>query len=127
MDDAEQLLRQRRRWIALAAGVIAFLALGHVVPAMIQARKMARRRTCIANLKQIDQATLSWQVDHKTPPTAIPVPMDLFPPNQFPACPDQGVYTLGNALKPPTCNLSSHAIIINPDFLKDPRRYSPQQ
>lgn len=128
MEDAPNQRRQRRRLIAIAAGVVGFLALGHVVPATIQARKMVKRRTCIANLKQLDGATQSWRIDEKQPLTATPGRTDLYggndAPGLWPICPMGGTYTIGSGVTPPTCSISGHAITINTNFFKDPRRYA---
>ncbi len=129
MEDLAASRRQHRRWIAIAAGVIAFLALSHVVPAILPARKMAKRRTCIANLKHLDDATQSWQVAENRPLDATPSMKNLFGDltdemSSTLVCPMGGSYTIGSRVTPPTCSIPGHAITINTNFFKDPRRYS---
>lgn len=71
------------------------------------------RKTCINNLRLIDDAKQQWAVDNNEPDNAQPNVKDLLPyftDNTFPVCPDGGVYTLNAVDEVPTCSIPDHQL-----------------
>ena len=107
------------------AALALILVVSYFLPSMLD----APGKTCVANLRQIDTATLSWLIDEKREWTETPTESELFGTTlylqQIPECPDGGAYTLGNGQTPPTCSHPGHRLEINPDpkLAKDPQRY----
>lgn len=59
-----------------------------VVPHVLSARDRANRKSCINNLRQIDQAIQLWATDTKSPPTAVVNHTNLIPYlRKLPNCP----------------------------------------
>jgi hypothetical protein len=71
------------------------------------------QKTCINNLRHIDDAKQEWAKDNSAAPTAVPTQKDLLPylkNNVFPACPDGGVYSINAVDEVPTCSIPSHSL-----------------
>jgi hypothetical protein len=71
------------------------------------------RKTCISNLRLIDDAKQQWATDLGKPLTAVPTVKDLLPyfkDKGFPECPDGGTYSLNAVDEVPTCSIPEHAL-----------------
>ena len=95
--------------VVLIIGVLANLAL----PAFLQARNNTQTKSCIENLRHIQDAKDEWAIVAKQPDTATPQWSDLAPYIQLNGasqlyCPTlgapTGTYTIGNGDTDPVCN-----------------------
>lgn len=71
------------------------------------------RKTCVNNLRLIDDAKQQWATDNAKPSTAVPTVKDLLPyfkSGAFPACPDGGAYSLNKVDEVPTCSIAGHTL-----------------
>jgi len=71
------------------------------------------RKTCINNLRLIDDAKQQWAVDLAEPDNAVPTVKDLqpyFKDTGFPECPEGGTYSINAVNEVPTCSISGHAL-----------------
>ncbi len=71
------------------------------------------RKTCINNLRLIDDAKQQWAVGNSKPDTAMPTTKDLLPylkDNVFPTCPDGGTVSLNAVDEVPTCSIPCHTL-----------------
>ena len=75
-------------------GLLAAIA----VPSFVHARISSRKNTCIANLRQIENAKTVWANENNRNGGSRPTDADLFGSNQYlrhkPACPASGEYSL---------------------------------
>ena len=86
-------------------GLVAVIA----IPNFVHARAESRKNTCIANLRQIDNAKTPWGAEKGKVPGSIPADDDLFGQNHYlrykPVCPSDGDYDLQPLDKSPLCSL----------------------
>ena len=71
------------------------------------------RKTCVNNLRLIDDAKQQWATDQAKPNTAVPTVKDLLPyfkATGFPECPDGGTYSLNAVNEVPTCSIEGHTL-----------------
>jgi len=71
------------------------------------------RKTCINNLRLIDDAKQQWSVDFDQPDSAVPSEKDLLPYLQggvFPVCPAGGIYFINAVGELPTCSVPGHVL-----------------
>lgn len=71
------------------------------------------RKTCINNLRLIDDAKQQWATDLGKPANAVPTVKDLLPYFKdagFPSCPDGGTYSLNAVDEVPTCSVEGHTL-----------------
>ncbi len=71
------------------------------------------RKTCVNNLRLIDDAKQQWATDNNKRPTAQPTVKELLPyfkDKVFPECPGGGTIYLNAANEVPTCSISGHAL-----------------
>lgn len=71
------------------------------------------QKTCINNLRLIDDAKQQWAADFSQPNNARPTVKDLLPYFQdqtFPACPDGGAYSINAVDEVPTCSIPTHTL-----------------
>jgi len=69
------------------------------------------QKTCLSNLRRIDDAKQAWATDNSAPDTAVPKEADLLPylrTDQFPACPSGGTYSINSVNELPTCSFPGH-------------------
>jgi prepilin-type N-terminal cleavage/methylation domain-containing protein len=92
--------------VVLIIGILLAIA----VPNFVLARKAARTKACISNLKQIQSAKEQWAMDNKQPGSATPGATDVFGAGKYivskPSCPSTGsVYdsNLGTVDTNPAC------------------------
>jgi septal ring factor EnvC (AmiA/AmiB activator) len=70
------------------------------------------RKTCLGNLRLIDDAKQQWAADFNKPADTIPAEKDLLPyfkDGTLPLCPDGGIYSLNRVDEVPTCSVHGHA------------------
>jgi competence protein ComGC len=99
--------------LIVVLGAIAAIA----IPAFIHARANHQKKTCIANLKDINSAKSSWALEQKKTAGDIVNESDIFGSAAYirdkPACPGKGTYTLNPVGIKPRCNLetaSAHSL-----------------
>jgi len=71
------------------------------------------RKTCINNLRLIDDAKQQWATDLAKPLNAVPTVKDITPyfkGKVFPECPDGGTYSLNAVDEVPTCSVEGHTL-----------------
>ena len=71
------------------------------------------RKTCLSNLRFIDDAKQQWALDTGKPPRTVPKAKDLqiyFKDGVLPECPAGGTYSLNALNEVPTCSISGHAL-----------------
>jgi competence protein ComGC len=88
-------------------GVIVAIA----IPTIVYARTKTARKTCIANLKDIDRAKSSWAIDQKKNTGDLVADTNLFGAAAYirekPACPGGGTYALNPIGVKPQCELET--------------------
>jgi len=96
--------------IMIVVAIIAMLA-AIAMPNFVKARTAAQKNACIANLRQIDGAKLTWALETKKIAADSPADSDLFGATQYirqkPSCPGGGTYTIATVLVLPTCTRGS--------------------
>lgn len=74
----------------------------------------AQKRTCIANLKQLDGSKQQWAIDNKKTGRDVPTGADLIGPQLYlrlaPVCPLGGRYTIMSVAENPTCSHPGHQL-----------------
>ena len=99
--------------IMIVVAIIGLLA-AIAIPNFIKAREASQKNACINNLRQLDGAKQTWALETKQIGTATPTDGDLFGSTLYirekPACPANGVYTLGTVDTKPVCNISGHTL-----------------
>jgi chromosome segregation ATPase len=71
------------------------------------------KKTCVNNLRLIDDAKQQWASDNDKPNSAVPTMKDLLPyfkDNAFPVCPSGGIYSINRVDEVPTCSIPGHAL-----------------
>jgi hypothetical protein len=111
------LLRRGRSPVYLFLGLSwLLLILAIALPGVVPARPLAQKNSCIANLKQIELAKHSWNLDGGQPTNAVPTVADLaafLKGSVMPVCPAGGTYTLGAVNEPPHCSLAERGHALN--------------
>ena len=91
-------------------GLLAAIA----VPNFIKARTLSQKSACIANLKQIDGAKVSWALENKKGSADTPTATDLYGAAKYirdePTCPAGGTYALNTVDSKPTCTVADHTL-----------------
>ena len=95
--------------VVLIIGLLAAIA----IPSFARARETSRRNACINNLRQIDAAKEQWAMENNVAeggagPTQAQVAVYL--KGDFPTCPSNGTYTIGNIGTNPTCSVAGHVL-----------------
>lgn len=90
--------------------VSALLAIA--IPNFVRARAISHAHSCIANLRQIEEAKGQWGLEHRVAATGVaPAETELFGPDGYlhvtPRCPSGGTYTIGDLSTPPTCSFGA--------------------
>jgi len=97
--------------VVLIIGILMAIA----VPNFVKARDSSRRNSCIANLKQVDQAKEQWAMDNRKNSGDTVAMTDLVGAAAYikatPACPSGGIYTVGNVGDNPTCSITGHELL----------------
>lgn len=96
--------------VVLIIGILLAIAL----PNFLQARDISRAKTCIANLRQIDQAKHQYILEHNvsvfTDVNSTNATLGgLYPAylHNFPACQAGGTYSTGDFVTDPSCSLAT--------------------
>lgn len=99
--------------IMMVVFIIGFL-LAIAVPNFLQAREISRSKTCLANLKEIDQAKHQYILDHNISTYTVATSTDttlggLYPAymHNFPVCQAGGTYSTGDYWVDPNCSLAT--------------------
>jgi hypothetical protein len=69
------------------------------------------QKTCLANLRRIDDAKQEWATENGEPDNAVPKVADLLPylrGGVFPVCPSGGKYSINAVDEVPTCSIPGH-------------------
>ena len=94
--------------VVLIIGIL----LGIAVPQFLQAREVSRHRTCLSNLKKIDEGKEQRAMEQRLA-TGDPCTMaDIVPSfiRRTPVCPSGGAYTAGVIGNNPTCTVNGGAL-----------------
>jgi len=93
--------------IMIVVAVVAIL-LSIVIPNYIKARQTGERQVCIANLKQIESAKVTYALETPSVGTSEMLMGSLVPDyiKTTPECPLAGTYSIGNFNAQPTCSNS---------------------
>jgi len=62
--------------VMIVVGIVGLLA-AIAIPSMLRARARSQANTCIANLRQIQDAKQQWAFDMRKPADAVPLKSDL--------------------------------------------------
>ncbi|HEY4417177.1 MAG TPA: hypothetical protein VGO57_15920 [Verrucomicrobiae bacterium] len=71
------------------------------------------KKTCLANLRHIDDAKQEWAADNNAAEDAVPAANDLLlylPDAVFPTCPSGGTYSINAVNEVPTCSFAGHVL-----------------
>ncbi len=77
------------------------------------ARPSSPKKTCLNNLRLIDDAKQQWATDFEKPDSAVPSEKDLSPylkNGVLPVCPSGGIYLINAVDELPTCSIPGHAL-----------------
>jgi len=99
--------------IMIVVAIIGMLA-AIAIPNFKRAIDDARRRTCTANLQNIQGAKVRWALDQKKPDTETPPETELFGTRAYiekkPECPAGGTYQINAVEAKSTCTIEGHAL-----------------
>ena len=99
--------------IMIVVAIIGILA-ALTIPNVMKARELSETKTCIANLKQIDGAKVTWALENKKSGTDTPTDSDLFGTDKYvrdkPQCPRSGTYDYATVNTKPTCDVTGHSL-----------------
>ena len=71
------------------------------------------QKTCLSNLRRIDDAKQAWATENSEPDSAVPKEADLLPyfkSGAFPVCPSGGTYSINAVNEVPTCSYPGHVL-----------------
>ena len=95
--------------IIIVVAIIGLMA-AIAIPNFVRARTLSRKNTCIANLRQIQNAKLVWAHEKNKRVTATPQDDDLFGQDKYlrvkPFCPAEGVYEVKTVDENVACDLA---------------------
>src|SRR5260221_8749544 len=99
--------------IMIVVGIIGLLA-AIAVPNFVKARSLSQKSACIANLRQINGAKISWALENKKSSADTPTAADLYGPTLYirdePLCPGGGTYGINAVDSKPTCTIADHTL-----------------
>jgi hypothetical protein len=106
-------MRSQTRWhkVVLYPVAVALLALTAALAhsRIVTARVVFSKVVCIANLKLLDGAKMTWALENDKAGTNGPTDADLFGAGKYlpkkPVCPQGGTYVLGGREELPKCSL----------------------
>jgi prepilin-type N-terminal cleavage/methylation domain-containing protein len=91
--------------IMIVIAIIGLLA-GVAVPNFLKATKTAKRRACLMNIEQIENAKQLWATEYKKSDEDTPSEDDVkayLKGNKMPQCPEGGTYSINAVKSPATC------------------------
>jgi chromosome segregation ATPase len=80
---------------------------------MANAAVVIAQKTCLGNLRRIDDAKQEWAAENAEPDDAVPTAADLLPylkDGIFPVCPSGGKYSINAVDEVPTCSFAGHVL-----------------
>jgi prepilin-type N-terminal cleavage/methylation domain-containing protein len=99
--------------IMIVVAIIGLLA-AIAIPNFVKARTVSQKNACIANLKQINGAKVTWALENKKVNTDAPDATDLYGISAYirdePTCPGGGTYALEDVQTKPTCDIGGHTL-----------------
>ena len=99
--------------IMIVVAIIGLL-LAMAIPSFMKMRATAQTKTCISNLRVIDQAKQIWGVENSKGNGEVPQTSDLIGATlylkQMPLCPAQGAYEFMAIGEKPTCTVGGHVL-----------------
>lgn len=91
--------------VVLVIGVLLAIA----APNYLRTRSISQQKTCISNLRMLDQAKEQYIYDQSLrtgDAVDASVAWTNYAKGDFPPCPAGGTYAIGNVGVPPTCSLN---------------------
>jgi hypothetical protein len=79
----------------------------------MDAAAIIAQKTCLGNLRRIDDAKQEWASENSEPDNAVPKAADLLPylkGGVFPVCPSGGTYSINAVDEVPTCSFPGHVL-----------------
>ncbi|HNX90644.1 MAG TPA: prepilin-type N-terminal cleavage/methylation domain-containing protein [Candidatus Omnitrophota bacterium] len=100
--------------IMIVVAIIALIA-AVALPNFMKNADIARRNTCLSNLKLIDGAKTLWAIETGTPEGDTVSMVDIVSAyiKKDPICPSGGTYDVGEVGTAPTCTKSGHVLAAN--------------
>ena len=99
--------------IMIVVAIIGLLA-AIAIPNFVKARASSQKSACIANLKQIEGAKVTWALENKKVNTDVPTDGDLYGATLYikdtPSCPASGTYAIGAVNVKATCTVPEHTL-----------------
>jgi general secretion pathway protein G len=99
--------------IMIVVAIIGLL-LAMAIPSFMKMRANAQIKTCISNLRVIDQAKQIWGVEQNRGAGIVPATSDLIGATLYlrrmPDCPAQGQYDFMPIGEKPTCTIQGHVM-----------------
>jgi prepilin-type N-terminal cleavage/methylation domain-containing protein len=98
--------------VVLVIGILAAIAF----PNYLAARSNSRVKTCLSNLKRVEDAKEIWATENHAVATATPTEAQLLGDavtgyiQAWPECPENGTYTINNVATRPTCSAAGHIL-----------------
>lgn len=98
--------------VVLVLGIIAAITL----PNYLAARTNTQIKTCLSNLRRISDAKDLWAADNRAASSAVPTQAQLMGTSEtgylqnWPNCPENGTYTIGNIVTNPVCSVGTHVL-----------------
>jgi|YNPBryBLVA2012_1023415.scaffolds.fasta_scaffold80337_1 prepilin-type N-terminal cleavage/methylation domain-containing protein len=94
--------------VVLVLGILMAIA----IPNWIRAQQRSHIQSCMANLRQIEQAKERYAIEYRRPNDAPVAWSDLLPAylKQQPECPSGGEYDLNSVGEIPTCSVEGHEL-----------------
>lgn len=95
----------------ITVAIVSLLA-AMAIPNYVTAKTQSHSRTCIASLKQIENAKSVWALNNNQPDTATPTWEQLVPDyiKSRPTCPASGTYTIADLNTNPSCTIANHTL-----------------
>ncbi len=107
--DAKIPSRRQRGFSLVELMIVVFLLtvlLGIAIPGFVNSRQKSRQRTCVSNLRTLDQSKEQYAMENRLAPGDEVTMEQLSSPylrGRTPECPSGGTYTLNPVGAVPTC------------------------
>lgn len=96
--------------VVLVIGILVAIAF----PNYLAARTNSRIKTCLSNLRRIEDAKEMWAQENNGRTTSVPTQIQLVGDattgyiKSWPECPENGTYSINNMATRPTCTVTGH-------------------